>query len=41
MTWIIAAIITLGALLAAIKAIIEFYEWIERKRNPPQEEQDE
>jgi len=41
MTWIIAFIIGLGALLIAIKSIVEFYEWIQKRRNPEQENEDE
>jgi hypothetical protein len=32
MAWLIGAIITIGALLGAIKAIVEFFEWLKRRK---------
>jgi len=37
MTWLIGFIIGLGALLIAIKSIVEFIEWVQKRREPVRE----
>ncbi len=41
MSWIIGALITIGALAAAVKAIVELWEWAKSKGQSVEERADE